>query len=406
MKLFGKKRKRSHSRRSIPLEEKQRRKADKYYIARIETDPKLADLYIEKFLGIEIPVPDPVKEGRTKLQVAVIDKAIQQISENPELAKRISVQKLEEIIGIKVDQGNEEGNDREGYSRSSIGQFLQRLDELEEIKERLGPRQGGGFFGMYGNTIAQIALAVLGKISGIEGVGNVGQLMGQFGNQPVSPVRTYVVEIDGQNKELNETQYQLLLQQGKIRPLVWGSHEGEEPSSQEPQPVAGGITLQVDQPGIDDAAPQSEHPLAAPAPKVEVSQGLPPDTSGEGSTKSPPDVPEEVKVTREPTPEERMMFLAVVGAISPSYIVYAMAKTPKDFVTDLYTDIEENKDTMSKKLLVFLKQVDMDSFLDLLLLFTNHPEYGTFITNIVSEEGREWLLSVVSIVGKADSAPG
>ena len=60
---------------------------------------------------------------------------------------------------------------------------------------------------------------------------------------------------------------------------------------------------------------------------------------------------------------------------------------------------------MSENTLDLLSQADMDSFFELLSLFTNHPEDGTFITGILSEEGREWLLSVVSIVRKASSAP-
>jgi hypothetical protein len=115
MKLFGKKKKHSHSRRSVPLEEQQRRRADKLYMARIKDDPKLMDLYIERFLGIKIPDPDPVKEERTKLQVAIIDKAIERISKNPELANHLSAAKIEEIAGIKVDRVIEEGYDSEGY---------------------------------------------------------------------------------------------------------------------------------------------------------------------------------------------------------------------------------------------------------------------------------------------------
>ena len=89
--------------------------------------------------------------------------------------------------------------------------------------------------------------------------------------------------------------------------------------------------------------------------------------------KSPPDTPEEVEVTRDPTPEEQEMFMAVMGAISPSFTVDAMNKTPEEYVTDLHTDIEENKDPMSKNIMDFLSQADMDSFFDLLSLFTSHP---------------------------------
>ena len=289
-----------------------------------------------------------------------------------------------------------------------MGKFLQQLDEYEEIKERLGRGRGGGFLGMDGNTIGQILLPVLSAMGVTKDITGVGQLPGQSGDQPVSPVRAHVVEIDGQMKELSEDQYQLLLQQGTVKPLVGGSHKEEEPEVQKPLPaVNGDVTPQVDQPEIEDAALQPEHPSAVPAPasKEEIFQGLAPDTSEEASMKSPPDEPEEMKVKREPTSEERTMFLAVIGAISPSFLVDAMDKTPEDFVTDLYTGVEEKKDQMSKNLLDFLKQADMDSFIDLLPLFVSHPEYGTFITSILSEEGLEWLRSVVQIVRKANLAP-
>ena len=408
MGLFGKKKKRTPSRRSIPLEEKQRRRADKFYVARAEKDPKLMDLYIKRYLGIDIPHPDPVvEEGKNKIEVAIIDQAIKEITENPELARRLSVPIIEKIAGIKVDYSDEDGDDGEGYSHSTMGKFLQQLDEYEEIKERLGRGRGGGFLGMDGNTIGQILLPVLSAMGVTKDITGVGQLPGQSGDQPVSPVRAHVVEINGQMKELSEDQYQLLLQQGTVKPLVGGSHKEEEPEVQKPLPaVNGDVTPQVDQPEIEDAALQPEHPSAAPAPapKDEVSQGLAPDTPEEGPMKSPSDEPEEGKVTREPTSEERTMFLAVMGAISPSLIVEAMDKAPEDFVADLYTGVEEKKDQMSKDLLDFLKQVDMESFFEFLSLFTNHPEYGTFITSIVTEEGREWLLSVVQIVRKASLA--
>ncbi|MFC1892984.1 hypothetical protein ACFLYR_02955 [Chloroflexota bacterium] len=98
------------------------------------------------------------------------------------------------------------------------------------------------------------------------------------------------------------------------------------------------------------------------------------------------------------------MFLPVMSTISSSFIVDAMDKTPEDVVTDLYTDIEEHKNPVSKNIIDFLSQVDIDAFLDLLPLFTNHPEYGTSITRILSEEGLEWFQSVVSIARKARPA--
>ena len=124
--------------------------------------------------------------------------------------------------------------------------------------------------------------------------------------------------------------------------------------------------------------------------------------------KSPPDETEEEKVTREPTTEEQGVFLDAMGAINPFFIVDAMNKTPEDFVTDLLTlsnYIIENKDPISKNIIDFLSHVDIDAFLDLLPLFTNHPEYGTFVTRILSEEGLEWFRSVVSIARKAGLAP-
>lgn len=117
----------------------------------------------------------------------------------------------------------------------------------------------------------------------------------------------------------------------------------------------------------------------------------------------PGEEPEEVEVTREPTPEEQGMFMAVMGTIGPSYIVDAMDKTPEDFVNELRTDIE-NGDEMSKQMLDFLARVDVESFLELLSLFTNDPNYGTFVTDMVAEEGRVWLLEVTSIIRGQDGA--
>lgn len=371
MGLFGKKKKQPRPRRAMPLEEKQRRRADKYYIAKVEKDPKLMDPYIEKFLGLEIPSVDPVKEGKIKLQVTIIEKTIEEINKNPGLAKRLSLATIEELAGIKVDHRGEEGYDGEGHSLSAMGQFLQKIDEYEELSDRLGRGRSGGFLGMDGNTIGLILRSFLNALGLTKGIGGMGQLTGQPGDQPVSPLRRYVAEIDGQMKELSEDQYQLLLQQGKVKPLVRGSHKEEEPEAQAPlTAVTGEITPPVGQPEIDDAAPQ----------------------------------PEEVKVTREPTPEEQGKFQTIMAAISPSFLVDAMDKTPEDFVAELYTDIE-NGEEMSKNIIGFLSQVDTESFFELLRLFKNHPKYGTFITSIITGEGREWLLSVVSLVRKANSAP-
>ena len=354
----------------MSLEEKQRRRADKYYVAQIEKDPELVGPYIEKFLGIKIPELDRVKEERTKLQVAIIEKTIEEIAKNPGLAKRSSLATIEEIAGIRVDHRGEEGYDDEGHSLSAMGQFIQKIDEYEELSDRLGRGRGGGFLGMDGNTIGQILISVLNTMGLTKGIGGTGQLPGQPGDQPVSSMRRYVAEVDGQMKELSEDQYQLLLQQGRVKPLILGSHKEEEPEAQAPlTAVTGEVTPPAGQPEIDDA-PQ----------------------------------PEKVEVTREPTPEEQGTFLAIIAAISPSFIVDAMDKTAEDFVAELYTDIE-NGEEMSRNIIGFLSQVDMESFFELLTLFTHHPEYGTFITSIITGEGREWLLSVVSIVRKANSDP-
>ena len=223
--LFVKKKKKSRSRRQVPLEEKQRRKADKLFLDRIKEDPKLADLYIQGFLGITIPKPDPVEEAETKLKIAIIDRVIKAIKENPEIARRISVAKIEEIAGIRVDQKDEEEYDSKGYSRSSLGRLLRSLHEHEEIKELLGIGHSHGFLGMNPQTIAQLILSSLQAAGLARGIEGVKQVTGETNTNSLSPSPTYVAMVDGQEKELTEAQYKALLKEGKVKPVAVSNDE-------------------------------------------------------------------------------------------------------------------------------------------------------------------------------------
>jgi len=193
------------TRRSDPEREKQRMliKKTKFetdeFIKLAQSDPALKRQYILDTFHIKVPEEDPVKKAEQEINKQLLDQALEQIRTNPELAQEYAKRKLEEIAGSST---REQG---EGFLGED-GSFLDRLDEVEAVKERLG---GGNKGGLASEVILEIAKNLPLILASMSQMNKPLQLeQSQVPQLPVASTRIYVVETSSGPVEMTEKEYQ------------------------------------------------------------------------------------------------------------------------------------------------------------------------------------------------------
>ena len=234
------------------------------FVEQMEKNPELEKQYVLKKMDIIEPEPDPSKQEKLEIKKVLIQEAHKLINEDEGLRRQYAEGVLGELIGEKIDKEGHYPFEYGGQQVSSIGQALDDIDGLSQMKEKLtelGIIKGdNGFFSGFSmsellSAIPYVA-AMMGKGAPIDN-----------GSQQE---KTYIVRVNGADQELPESQYRQLVRTGKVRPVgeiaapkvtQQPEQEQEEPAQEEPDvkelpEILSGVDFDRLAECIDNLSPQ------------------------------------------------------------------------------------------------------------------------------------------------------
>ena len=160
-----------------------------------------------KELGIEFETKDPVEEQKLQIRAKIIERALKKIDTDPELAEQFVETQIGEIMGEGKDRGGR--YEDYGYSEpgSTIRQALQELEDVEEFRDRLGGNKGAGPGGIITESTVTEFIKLVRSMIGKDRV-----------EEPSG--RTYIIQVNGETREVTESQYKQLEAKGLIEPVA------------------------------------------------------------------------------------------------------------------------------------------------------------------------------------------
>lgn len=257
---FGKKRVKKGKRQpnaeqmSNIAEHKRRRYITDSFIEMANQDPEWRRQMVAEAYSLKLPTKDPAAEQQKELEALISDLAMKQLRENPELARQIVDARISQL----VNQGDlaTNGDGEEYRPDSGIGQVLGEIEDLEELKSRLGGGKSSAFADVFKDP--QVITSLISTLqSFIKGV------------SPQAMETKIMVQVDGQSKTVTELEFQRLQMEGRVKPIA-----AIETTKPDQGPSTDEITPQViakDKP----AEPVSDNVSGEPASYQDNQQQLP-----------------------------------------------------------------------------------------------------------------------------------
>ena len=250
MNIFGKpekKKTKSHRSHYKTSEEKEQEYARKRMAEKVKEDPSLENSYLNVILKKDIlPIikEDPIKTKKKKFEEKLIDMSLSKLETDESIQEELTDDKMRELaVGIggggRGYGGDFEYEGRGGRDREEMS-IMDKLDEVDAVKKRLG---GGGLSSLINaetlnNVIALVTTMMANRAGG--GAPQLGyQEQKMIAAPPVPPTRIYIVDMDGEQVELDEVAYRTYIQALKGEPKVdnkGGNGKVEGEKSGEPNP--------------------------------------------------------------------------------------------------------------------------------------------------------------------------
>ncbi len=347
------------------------------YLSSLKKDPELLKEIAFRDAGHADILDRDREVETTKKQIKkhVTEQALNRIQSDPELAEQFISDQVEDIMSngkpsrrrTREPEYHDYGT---GYG-SSIEQALSEIDSLSELKTKLselglieGGDKGQGFF--KGVTLKDI-MEFLPHLTG-KGADN--------GSTQQSEPR-FVIEIDGKPTAVTESQYNKMLNQGKVRPVarLTTREEPEKPSTQS-----------------EDSEPSDKE-----------DPGIMPISSGTSSTPEKTETPEPAKYEMSPQVEQYSEVLrgidvkGILSEIDMNEIMEHFESEPSKFV-QLLEQGKDSGDEVSNFLWGFFSNVDYNGVINLLEPYKEEPKVQHLLEKISSDEGKVWLEQVISLI--------
>ena len=203
------------------------------FLEQVKNDPSMKRQLIAKTFGLNLPEVDKAKENRDKIEATINEEALSTIMSDPDLKKRLAEKRVNEIVGA----AEEDDKDENGYEIGDpVSEMMDRLDQDEELKRRLGVRNGEGLSGLITPEVLTEIIKMIGPaLMGMKAQQQQPQI--QIGQEPARVTireKIYVVQVNGENKELSEYDYKQYLAQGAIKPVQIATAVSETPK---PEPI-------------------------------------------------------------------------------------------------------------------------------------------------------------------------
>jgi len=408
MGLFGRDRpsRRRPQRKTQTLDEA----LERSLISKAKKDPTWAERVALRQRKLEDSPADPVEAKKLELKAELLDKALEDVKNDPEQFERYSSRLLDEMFGpepVYDDEGKYVPTD-EWDSRSSFRRLSDELDEFQELREKLGLEdKGQSMIAQLLNTetFKSIGEVLMTKLFGGHAVGNGG---GE---------RMYVVSVNGSNVEITESDYNRLRDQGRLTPL------GEVKVDRKVIPPAGHDESVQEEPSEPVAETERREPMAEKPPQVSPTHR--PGTIHGGEIRSTtPKAPGgiqggEIDVTgttmREGQLEDGAAQYGVYGdeaaALPAELLQYIdiemisryLEETPDVIVNDIEDGVKKSDDTCMF-LWGFLASSTVDGVLGLLAPYRDNEQVGGYIQMLLEDDGRDWLSDVILLIQARESS--
>lgn len=328
--------------RKLTIDEVEKRDARKAkiwaterFLKMAEKNPQLERDYIQRLLGVEIKDPDPVMQLKQELDRKLTEHALAQIEADPELKEQYARMRLEELVGgaKRTKRRPSDDDSEDGLMLGNSGSFLDQLEEVEAIKERLG---AGGK-----STIAELVNKdtlpyILQFISSMTGKGN-----GEHAATTPADNRTIICSVDGKLQELTIEQYKQLSAKGQIQPAAFLNIEqpkGQAPALNQPQQT---------QPVVVATPPNS------------------------------PELP------------------AILNNLDLTELGGYLELAPEQFVELLVSQSQAGM-TQADLLISYLTQTSYDDISKLITPYKDNSKVGQYVQKLLSESGKTWTDTVLA----------
>ena len=312
----------------------------------VKGDPEAERAYISDMLGITLKPPDPDLKIKQEIKSLLTAEALATIQSDPGLKKELARRQVDIILGQEAIRPNEDGD---GYTTGSpLDQVLSEIDTIDEVRKRLGGGRSGEGGILSAFTDPEVLKAIFGFLSNARGQGS-----------DVQPQQLFVISVDGKPTSVSRSQYDKLLQTGKL------------------QPIAALITEKTEGKGETKVASPSEDEDESISPIV--SNGTPPAPQSEYK-----ELPEFLKDTDFSAAEEWLDY------------------KPEEFIPQLKAEVDKGVKE-AQLLWGFLTTATYEGIVNMITPYRTNPKVSILIEELLSDEGKVWIESVLQLVKEASS---
>ena len=335
----------------------------------MKDNPELEREFVFKKMGITAPKPqDPTEKQRIELKSALMAEATEMIKNDPELRRQYAESMIGDVLGKGHTLRPGRHGDEDDYSMmppgSSIGQALEELESLGELKDKLAALGMGGGDSKKSGFFEGITLKdVLGVVMMLKG-GGMGGNGDNGGNGKPQAENYYVVDINGKPTRIGEAQYNRMVTEGRIKPMaqIEAPKKVEEPVSEDKE--------------------ESEEPAIQPLISGATSKPAT-DTSIGGF-----DLP----------PLDTILEYASIETIE-GYIY----KDPTELVSTLKIEVDEGSET-AQFIWGLLTNINYEGLMNLVSKYKGDERVTTIIDKLESEDGKKWINDVLAKVQEMKDA--
>jgi hypothetical protein len=361
MKLFNKKQKPQSKR--VPKTLKQI--LSDSLIREVNKDPELKRELALRESGYGDVIKDKSTKQRDEIKSKVTDMALKRIDEDPELAERFTEAEIESIIyGEKSGHRKRYDSDNyvgDGGSGSAIGDALAEIENFELLKEKLGGK-GGALGGLINSDVIIEAL----------------KLFASRNSQQAPTQRTFVVQIDGQAKEVDEDKYRELVTQNRIKPVAILTERTSTKSIETEKKIEEHRVSIEDVPETKPKNLETKQ-VELKIPEVKTLDKVSGTSSYTLQIDSEPELPEFI---------QKIKFNEVISYLD---------RPPEDFIKDL----KSGRDNVTINMIwTFLQGAEYDQLVQFLNPYKSHSKIGIYVTKLLGESNKEWLETVLNLIRK------
>jgi hypothetical protein len=325
---------------------KRKRFVAQAYVDMAIQDPELKRQMVADEYKLKLPPKDPAGEQRKEMEALISSLVMKEIRENPELAKRVVDSRIAQLTNQEAMVTGDEGE--ASYPGSAIGQVLDEMENLEELKSRLGSGKGSGWGDLFKDpgVIANLLSTAQAIIRGVS----------PQGTEPA-----VIVEIDGQMVSVPQSQFKKLQEEGRVKPvaMVESPKPGKDPQ-------------------VDKATPKL------------TAQDTPPESTGDG-----------VAENAEAPADDGSPLPFPFSLVDLAELASCLDQTPADAVEQLKAKRLEGL-AYAQVLWAILEIADPAALVAKAISYKGHAKLGPYAELIASEKGREWLEEFLRLLRQRD----